>query len=54
MPTFSSWILEKIRKDGSSFAWMEEKRFEWVPLAASSINRLINAQTFLIITDNDR
>ena len=54
MTTFSSWTLENIRKEGSSFAWMEEKRFEWVPLVASSINRLINAQTFLLITDNDR
>jgi hypothetical protein len=54
MTTFSSWTLEQIRKGGSSMSWMEEKRFEWVPLAASSINRLINAQTFLLITDNDR
>ncbi len=54
MHSFSSWTLEKIRKGGSSLSWMEEKRFEWVPLVASSINRLINAQTFLLITDNDR
>lgn len=31
--------------------WMEERRFDWVPLVASSIDRLINAQTFLLITD---
>jgi len=54
MVTFSSWTLENIRKGGSSFAWMEEKRFEWVPIVASSINQLINAQTFLLITDNER
>ncbi len=34
--------------------WMEEKRFEWVPLIASSINKLMEAQTFLLITDHDR
>ncbi len=54
MTTFSSWTLEKIRKDGSSFSWMEEKRFEWVPLVATAINRLIKAETFLVITDHDR
>ncbi len=54
MVTFSSWTLEQIRKDGSAFSWMEEKRFEWVPLVASAINRLINAQTLLLITDDER
>lgn len=54
MITFSAWTLEQIRKSDSSFAWMEEKRFEWVPLVATAINRLINAKTFLIITDHDR
>jgi len=53
MNTFSSWTLEHIRK-GNAMGWMEEKRFEWVPLVASSINRLINAQTLLLITDHDR
>ena len=53
MLTFSSWTLEQIRK-GSAMGWMEEKRFEWVPLIASSINKLMEAQTFLLITDHDR
>jgi len=54
MESFSAWTLEHIRKGGSSMSWMEEKRFEWVPLVASAINKLINAQTFLIITDDER
>ena len=53
MHSFSSWTLEHIR-EGNAMGWMEEKRFEWVPLVASSINRLINAQTLLLITDHDR
>lgn len=54
MKDFSSWTLEKIREEGSSMNWMEERRFDWVPLVASSIDRLINAQTFLLITDKKR
>lgn len=51
---FSSWTLEKIREEGSSMSWMEERRFDWVPLAATAIEGLINAQTYLLITDKKR
>ncbi len=51
---FSSWTLERIRDEGNSMNWMEERRYDWVPLAATAIDRLVNAQTFLIITDRSR
>jgi len=51
---FSSWTLERIREEGTSLNWMEERRFDWAPLAATAIDRLINAQTFLLITDRKR
>ncbi len=51
---FSSWTLDRIREEGSSMSWMEERRFDWVPLAASAVDRLINAKTFLLITDRKR
>ncbi|MBV5277791.1 MAG: hypothetical protein J0647_01905, partial [Campylobacteraceae bacterium] len=35
-------------------SWMEEKRFEWVPLAASMLKSLLNGHTFIVITDDDR
>ncbi len=50
---FSSWTLEKIRDRDSKMGWMEERRFDWVPLAASAIDRLVNAETFLLLTDRD-
>ncbi|MBV5278304.1 MAG: hypothetical protein J0647_04610, partial [Campylobacteraceae bacterium] len=37
MQQFLKWTLEEIRKDSSTMSWMEEKRFEWVPLAASML-----------------
>ena len=54
MQQFLKWTLEEIRKDGSTMSWMEEKRFEWVPLAASMLKNLMNGHTFIIISDDDR
>ncbi len=53
MQDFSSWTLRKIRED-NQLGWMEEKRFEWLPIVSASLERLIDAQTTLIITDRDR
>ena len=54
MQQFLKWTLEEIRKDGSTMSWMEEKRFEWVPLAASMLKNLLDGHTFIVITDDDR
>ncbi len=35
-------------------SWMEEKRFEWVPLCASMLKNLLDGHTFIVITDDDR
>ncbi len=51
---FSTWTLEQIRAKGSSMSWMEERRFDWVPLAAVAIERLVNARTLLVVTDRER
>ena len=54
MKDFANWTLETIRKDPSHMSWMEEKRFDWLPLAARAINDLLNDHTFLLITDRER
>ncbi len=51
---FSTWTLEQIRAKGSSLSWMEERRFDWVPLVAVAIDRLVNARTLLVVTDRER
>jgi len=48
------WTLDTIRQDGSMMSWMEEKRFEWVPLVSSMLQNLLSGQTVIIITDTDR
>lgn len=48
------WTLETIRKGGSNLSWMEERRLEWVPLAISRLQSLLEGKTFVIITDSKR
>ncbi len=48
------WTLDAIRKDGSYFSWMEERRLEWVPLVASRLNMLLDGKTFVVLTDSKR
>lgn len=54
MQQFLKWTLETIRKDDSMMSWMEEKRFEWVPLTASMLKNLLEGQTIILITDDNR
>ncbi|MDD3324629.1 MAG: HobA family DNA replication regulator [Sulfurospirillaceae bacterium] len=54
MQQFLKWTLNEMRKEGSMMSWMEEKRFEWVPLAASMLKNLLNGHTFIIVTDDER
>ena len=54
MQKFLKWTLNSIRKDGSLMSWMEEKRFEWVPLASSMLSNLLRGRTIIVITDDDR
>ncbi len=54
MQKFLKWTLDNIRKDGSMMSWMEEKRFEWVPLNVSMLKNLIIGHTIIMITDDDR
>ncbi|MCK9546031.1 MAG: HobA family DNA replication regulator [Sulfurospirillaceae bacterium] len=54
MQAFLKWTLEAIRKEGSWMSWMEEKRLEWVPLAASRLQSILQGHVFLVLTDKDR
>jgi hypothetical protein len=51
---FLKWTLDNIRKDSSMMSWMEEKRFEWVPLNVSMLKNLMDGHTIIVITDDDR
>lgn len=54
MQEFLKWTLDTIRQDDSMMSWMEEKRFEWVPLTASMLKNLLEGQTIILISDSER
>jgi len=51
---FLKWTLDNIRKESSMMSWMEEKRFEWVPLNVSMLKNLITGHTIVVVADDDR
>ena len=54
MQKFLQWTLEAIREDDALMSWMEEKRFEWVPLVSSALKSVLLGHTFIILTDKKR
>jgi len=52
MQSLIDWTLEAIRDRGVCFSWMEEKRYEWIPLVRGAIEQTLNGKTCLLLTDN--
>ncbi len=53
MKQYLDWTLRSIRKS-ENFSWMEERRLEWVPLAISRLQALMEGKTFILLTDPQR
>lgn len=51
---FLKWTIDTIRDDKSLMDWIEERKFEWVPLVTNVIERLLKGQAIIIVTDNER
>jgi hypothetical protein len=54
MTPILSWTLDTIREEDSSFSWMEECRYDWVPVVQTAVNKIIEGQTILLLTDDER
>ena len=55
MQEFTNWTIETIREDNLLGSWLEERKFEWIPLTSNSIHNMIdNRKSVLIITDRER
>jgi len=54
MKSFDQWTLETIRYDKSMMNWLEERRYEWIPLAIDAIRRIVSGYSVLVLTDDDR
>jgi hypothetical protein len=53
MTSLLNWTLDTIREE-DSFSWMEECRYEWVPVVQSAVNKILEGQSMLVLTDESR
>jgi len=52
---FLNWTVDTIRQDRLISPWLEEKKYEWVPLVSKSIVNLFEkSYSVLVVTDNPR
>ena len=54
MQQLVNWTLDAIRADDPVMSWMEERRFEWVPLISDCIGRMMEGASLLVVTDKER
>ena len=54
MKSFDQWTLETIRYDKSMMNWLEERRYEWIPLVQDAIRRIVAGHSVLILADDER
>ena len=54
MRSLLEWTLTAIREESSDFSWMEEYRYDWVPVIHSTLERLLEGQAMLVVTDPGR
>ncbi len=52
--SFDQWTLQTIRYDKSMMNWLEERRYEWIPLAAEALQRIVGGSSVLLLTDDER
>lgn len=54
MQEFTNWTVDTIRNDKLLGAWMEERKFDWLPLVSQSITNIIDKnKSVLIVTDDE-
>jgi hypothetical protein len=52
---FLNWTVDVIRKDKYLSPWLEEKKYEWVPLVSKNIVNVLDKNfSIIIVTDKER
>ena len=55
MQEFTNWTVQTIREDKLIGSWMEERKFDWIPIVSKIISNVIEKnKSILIVTDDDR
>ncbi len=52
--TLDQWTLQTIRYDKSLMNWLEERRYDWLPLATDALKKIVNGYSVLLLTDDER
>ncbi len=52
--SFDQWTLKTVRYDKSMMSWLEERRYEWIPLASDALQRIVSGCAILLLTDDER
>lgn len=52
MKNYLDWSLDTIRK--MNLSWMEERRLEWVPIASSILQSLVDGKSVILLCDEKR
>jgi len=54
MQDLLKWTLDNIRKNEPYLSWMEELRYDWVPIVSRALDALfVKGHTVLIVTDRE-
>ncbi len=54
MQELHRWTIETIRNDDSMMSWLEERKFEWIPLVKNCLSSLLEGKSIIIVTDPNR
>ena len=55
MQEFTNWTVKTIREDKLIGSWMEERKFDWIPIVSKTISNIIDKnKSILVVTDEDR
>lgn len=54
MQDISQWTTHTLRTDSSRPTWLEERKFEWIPLVTNTLQRVFSGDNLVLVTDRDR
>jgi hypothetical protein len=54
MSNLIDWTLNSIRSEEAMLSWMEERRFDWVPLVNDFMEKIVNGTTIVLVVDKER
>lgn len=54
MSNLIDWTLKTIRTEEPMMSWMEERRFDWIPLINDFMQKVVGGTTVVLVVDKER